>query len=299
MAWISEAASPEAWNTIFFSPVMSNGNVYITGWETVSFYRYNVGTKVWTVLADPPAQIWGAISLSPDGTRLTAHGINGSVLYIYNIAGNSWTSSSAAPVFVATGGSADIQVTVWYDNDTIWCHAREGGGTTRNKCYRYVISTDTWTQFASVYVLGPGNNSGGMSINTALTALYFGKVHAGADRHHGVKYVIATDTYSQIMVTSGFVYNYASDRNARLWVLDELNSFLGTRYFDCDAEVTVVSLFADDAARTRNAQLVASGFYALSLMIAHHMNAEPKIRSDGTYPIYPPSVITVNATEVS
>ena len=311
MAWINEANWPEAWVEIYFSPIVKSGSdyiVYATGYGVLKLYKYNLTTQTWTYLNTTPAQLYTAISLSPDGTKLAFHGVNTNRLYIYNIAGNSWTTSAAAPNFSVTGEVAEIQTTVWTDNDTIWCHIRGAASPYRNKCYKYVVSTNTWAQYTNVYALGPYNSSKNMSVNSAGTALFVGSVFDGTDRTKGFKYVIATDTYSLFLLTGhgigGYDYNVNSDRAARLWFIDALTTYLGTYYYNCDTESCEdyspgARIFPNDPLRDKISQNLACGIYATGYIIAWHKTTEPKNRSYlGTLPPSSPSVTTNDATNV-
>lgn len=145
--WVFEANNPISWDP-YFSPIVKNDIgqyiVYAGGYNVQRFYRYNITTKQWQRLADPPAVIFGAISMSPDGSKLAAHGLNGNVLFIYDIDTNSWTSSSTAPQMDTT--DVQIQSTVWADNDTVWCQVRAYiGGADYNDCSKYVIATDAYS----------------------------------------------------------------------------------------------------------------------------------------------------------
>jgi len=295
MAWINEANWPEAWSEIGFSPMMRSGSDYIVyagGYNIAKFYKYNLTTQTWTELAVPPGAIYGAISMSPDGTKLAAHIVNGSQLFIYTIATNSWATSAVAPV-LSTGGAAQIWTTVWADNDTIWSHVRDAVTSGKNKCYKYVVSTNTWTQYTNVYTLGPYTVSSCMSVNSAGTALYFGGVFSGADRSLGVKYVIATDTYSQITIGSGWDYNQNSDRSAKLWHIDATTAYAGTRYYNCDTEAVSGIIFPNDSLRDKISQYLACGIYATGYIIAWHKTTEPKNRSYlGILPTTPTSGVS-------
>ncbi|MBA7696102.1 hypothetical protein ES703_104744 [subsurface metagenome] len=310
MPWINEANWPEAWDAIVFSPIVRTGEgyiVYVTGGGIRKIYKYNLTTQTWTYLRATIHHNHGAISMSPDESKLALHTNNGQYLFIYDIAGNSLTQSAIAPVLDVTGEDAFIGTTVWTDNDTVWCHIRDGLDHGRNKCYKYVVSTDTWTQYANVYIMGPFDNRGyGMSVNSAGTALFVGGVHepdTPTDRTKSYKYTIATDTYSFFRLTGhgygGYNFNLSSDRNARLWFIDAVTPPpYATFYYDCDTESAdyVNPVFPGDPLLDLSTQLRPRGFYEMGYVIGHNKAAEPKNRS---YLITtPPSVTTDPATEV-
>lgn len=290
--WINEAQWPVAWspnnNTtgIWFSPIIKQGSyriVYCIGYNVLVLYKYNISLNTWTSLGATPVQLYMAPAISPDETKLVGHGVQGNVLYIYDIINDTWTASTAAPALSGTGETAQIQVMVWTDNDTIWCHIRDASGNQRNKCYKYVISTDTWTQYTNVFSKGPYNMSRGMAANTTKTALFVGNVYAGSDRCQGFKYVIATDTYSAIAhsPTWGDFNVYASN-DEKLWFINSLTSYTGYYYFDCDSEVFGSSpIFPDDMpTRNHSSQWLPIGVYGLDQIIAYHyITAEVHNRS--------------------
>ena len=174
MAWENEANWPEAWDSIYFSPIVVSGGhhiVYAGGYDVRKFYSYNITTDTWTELAAPPVSIYNPIAMSPNGTKLVASGLWDKSLRIYDIAGNSW-SSSLAPYTVPGGVKLYLLTFVWADDDTVWCEVQGyDGGSWYIKIFRYVVSTNTWTQFPNFELQTYGNGTC-MSINTAGTILY-------------------------------------------------------------------------------------------------------------------------------
>lgn len=306
MPWINEANWPEAWGEEYFSPIMKSGSqyiVYITGFGVLKLYKYNLTTQIWTYLNTTPVQLSHSPSLSPDGTKLAFNEFSGNKLYIYNIAGNSWTTSAIAPNLTPSGVAPGIQTTVWADNDTIWCHIISAtGANNHNKCYKYTVSSNTWAQYTNVYTGYAYRNSKNMSINSAGTALFVGGVYNAPIRCYGFKYVIATDTYSQFSLPpGGYDFNWNSDRSAKLWFIDALTTYTGYFYYDCDAEASdYISKFPDDPLRNKSSQNLACGIYATGYIIAWHRTTEPKNRSYlGTLPTFPPTAQTDPATGVT
>jgi len=288
--WVSEANWPEAWTTIYFSPMVVSGSnhiVYVGGQDVQKFYSYNLDTDTWTELTAPPISLYGSIAMSPNGAKLVAVGLQSKTLRIYDIVGNSWASSSAAPNI--TGGAANLYLHtfVWADdNDTIWCEVQGySGAYWRAKIYNYVVSTDTWTQYTN-YEQQTYQNGYCMSINTAGTVLYVG--HVGANIYSGLKYVIATDTYSLFSIGSTYSFYFAGDRAARLWIWA---AGVGIKYYDCDVEAASDVIFPVDAGRDKTSDLTA-GLYGVVGIIAHHVTTEPKNRS---YLIITSPTVTTNA----
>ncbi len=245
--WEFEAPKPQTSGDIYFSPIIKNeiGQfiVYVAlAYDTQYFYRYNITTKQWHRLADSPAPLYhSGLALSPDGSKLVGVGINDKYLYIYGIEANAWTTSPAAPQIDA----ADVGIlpTVWTDDDTIWCQVRK---SPKVKCFRYVVSTTTWTAFAND--ISPVTTQGiGMSVNSAGTILYVGDIGAAAENF--LKYTIATDAYDVTgTLGGGYKAMYASDRNARLWSHNAAGGAFG--YWNCDTDVMVWGLFEANASET-------------------------------------------------
>lgn len=308
MAWIDEADWPEAWTGIYFSPIVKSGSeyiVYATGYGVLKLYKYNLTTQTWTYLNTTPVQPYRTLSMSPDGTKLAAHAVNGKILYIYDITGNSWTTSATAPNFI-TGEAPEMWSTVWTDDDTVWCHFRAAAGGMRNKCYKYVVSTDTWTQYTNAYLNSTYNASNNMSVNSAGTALFVGGVYPPVlnERHKGFKYVIATDTYSLIQLlghgTGGYDWLINSDRSAKLWYIDALTPLpLEIFYYDCDTEYegATAYIFPGDSERDVGYQNLPCGVYEVNYIIAWNRTTEPKNRS--YFIPWLPTVTTNPATGIS
>ncbi|MBA7562324.1 hypothetical protein ES708_03976 [subsurface metagenome] len=236
--WDFEAPRPQTSSDIIFSPIIKNevGQfiVYVAlAYDTQYFYRYNITTRQWHRLADSPAPLYlSLLSLSPDGSKLASAGVLDKYLYIYDIEGNYWTTSPAAPQI----DSADVSIvpTVWADDDTIWCTVVK---TPKMKCFKYVVSTTTWEQFTNS-ISPTRTTSVNMSINSAGTILYVGDV--GEATFNFLKYTIATDNYDVTGNMGAVLPMRSSDRNARLWRHGVGGNF---SYWDCDAEESIVTLF--------------------------------------------------------
>lgn len=278
--WTAEANWPVAWTFICFSPIMVESGefiVYATGFEGTGvikkFYKYNIDTNTWTELAVPPNYISGsALSMSPDGSQLATYIAGLNILYIYDIAGNSWTSSAAAPQI--SGVNATLRSAVWADDDTIWATVRAFvAGTWRVKCFKYVVSTNTWTQYTNS--LTPTENKAyAMGISPDGTTLYIGS--CGSNGYNASKYVIATDTYTQnaITLTSSASFTYCNDRN-RLWHGTNPAGLLEIRsYIDLSDESSHI-VFPENTNRTKPGNITA-GIYNGESAIVHYCVNEPK-----------------------
>lgn len=300
MAWVSEAENPISIEyEACFSPIVKNDlGQYIVYWgdyPNKCLYRYNLNTNEWTELASPSVSLQIAIAMSPDGSRLAAPGYPSvNILNIYDIAGNSWSTSSAAPNIDGVG--VRIGCCVWTDNDTVWCQVRAYiFFHWYVKVFKYVVSTDTWTQYTNS-LSDPAVHIGhGMSINSEGTTLFV--AHIGANYYSCIKYVIATDTYSTFSIgTGGWRFYWNSDRTAKLWFWDALTSYLGTKYYDCDTEAVSDIIFPHDSEKTKPGSILC-GIYGVSYIIAQQMATEPKNRS--YLKVIAPTVTTDPATEIT
>ena len=278
--WTAEANWPVAWTFICFSPITLEGGefiVYVTGFEGTGvikkFYKYNIDTNTWTELAVPPNYSSSpALAMSPDGSQLAYNISSLAFLYIYDIGGNSWTTSAAAPQI--SGVNVSVQSAVWADDDTIWVTVRVLiAATWRVKCFKYVVSTDTWTQYTNS--LTPTVNTAyAMGISPDGTTLYIGS--CGSIGYKASKYVIATDTYTQNALTlaSSDDFTYCNDRN-RLWYgAHPAGLWLIRNYIDLSDE-SVHTAFPENASRTKPSNITA-GIYNGVSAIVHYCVNEPK-----------------------
>ncbi len=235
--WVFEANNPQDSAIIQCSAIIKNSVgqyiVYVTFYvASPSFYRYNLTTKQWHRLANPATNLNSPISISPDGKKLAATaGVD--TIEIYDIEANTLTTSPAAPQIGAV--NVNIRSSVWADdNDTVWCVASANVPPWTVKCFRYVVSTTTWTQFANsltpvVY------KSQAMGITPDGAALYFGG--CGADDNDASKYVIATDTYTTpITLGASYHFPYCSDRNKLWWGSDVDSKWEIRSYIDLSDE---------------------------------------------------------------
>jgi len=273
--WVFEAENPQDTNYIHFSPIIKNSIgqhiVYVSFCIPPNFlYRYNLATKQWHRLADPLDNLTFPISMSPDKSKLAAHaGYN--ILYIYDIESNTWAAPSpVAPQISATDVS--ICSTVWADdNDTVWVAVRANVPPQTVKCFRYVVSTTTWTQFANS--LTPAMSTCmALGITPDGTALYIAQ--CGANDDNASKYVISTDTYSEPIDIGGYKFTYCSDRN-KLWYGLSVGGLAQiTSYIDLSDE-SVHAIFPENPARTKPTN-IAAGIFETSVAIVFHRAAEPK-----------------------
>ncbi|MBU0847403.1 fibronectin type III domain-containing protein [Patescibacteria group bacterium] len=299
--WVAEANWPVAWTSIYFSPMaVESGEfiVYAGGFEGTGtlkkFYKYNIDTNTWTELAVPPNYIASSISMSPDGSKLAAAISSYDILFIYDVGGNSWTSSAAAPAIGAV--AVRLQSFVWADNDTLWvCVDANVAGTWTVKCFKYVVSTDTWTQYTNL-ITPAVHNAYTIGISPDGTTLYFG--NCGSYYYKASRYVIATDTYTEdvIHIASAHYFTRCSDRN-RLWYgandPGPLAQIEG--YIDLSDESASGVIFPDNASKTKPSNLTAGIYNGVSAIVYYCID-EPR---NWSYIEPLPAVTTNPATALS
>ncbi len=175
MAWTAVADVPFVpVSALYFSQIV-DGEFYMID-RGFNFYRCNIGTGTWTQLANPPF-------IGTNHSRQLTYR-NGRVYCIdegggaeplgrriswYTIATGVWASSSQVPFAVSRFRS--IKSFCFADDDTIWAWAKRDAQL-RMKCVRYVISTDTWTEFANDTGVLASNQARSAAINAAGTIVY-------------------------------------------------------------------------------------------------------------------------------
>ncbi len=150
-SWTSRTAVPEvkAFHQCVYHP--EDGLVYLFGGYTtgstwdITGYAYNVSENTWSAaLADMPdgvEQGWlenynSTHLISFGGTR--RGGVSGGRTYLYDIAGDSWTTLDSIPDFLYANGGANI------DGEIYSYGGVENPAGTVKKVYRYNESADNW-----------------------------------------------------------------------------------------------------------------------------------------------------------
>lgn len=275
--WVYEADSPVASNFLYFSQIIKDAVTqhyicYLGTNDSSVFYKYDITTKQYFKLANPPQPVYGAMAISPDGSKLVMHKNGGNRLYIYDIETNTWTQSAAAPTIEGTGSL--VQTMVWADSDTLWCHMRKGA-TTISQCFKYVVSTDNWTQYVNTLDTAQ-NSSSGMGITPDGTALYFAQ--CGALYSNCSKYVIATDTYTTPINIPNYYFAFSHDRH-RIWYGARQDSKAQiNHYIDLSDESLQTDIFPTNALRDRPTNMSA-GIYGLTAVITHCRINAPRFMS--------------------
>lgn len=303
IGWAFESPIPFTLNkSVFFSPIFKTEGgeyyVYVVGQDT-KFYQYNITRARWTRLSDtiydggsgsPASSSSRSLALSPDGTRLACCSeINptddgGRRIEIYNRATGLWSASSQAPDLLLAS-VAYLQSLVWVDDDTIWAWARRTSqGSNRGQCFRYVVSTDTWTTFANEI-----NEAAFQGFNCAMnadgTVIFGGGI--GASNRTYCKYTIATDTYdvASSLAAGRFFVKSPADRFV-LWYLIATGD--RQSYLVCSDESTHENIFPENTERDGNRDKFA--VFEESFCLSHARDTAPRLMSHqgtGMYRLIP------------
>ena len=272
--WEFEAALPFTPEAVFLSPILKNAMgqyyCYLVGTYPDTFYLYNITTKQYHRLADLSVAYsqftYRPIALSPNGEKLACFASDGSRIEVYDIEANTWTVSTAPPAQI--GGKL-----VWVDDDTIWTTNRSG----TFKFFRYVVSTTTWTQFTNSHAATQFNPQT-IACNDDGSILYC--AGAGSFYYTVIKYVISTDTYSEMSPQSTYLGSqrrvfYCSDR-VRIWYTFEGD--WKAHYFKCEDETIHVDQFPANPQRDKPS-LWAFSAYELSACLWEARATAPRLMS--------------------
>ncbi|MBA7601271.1 hypothetical protein ES703_08338 [subsurface metagenome] len=300
MAWTAVADVPFVpVSSLYFSQIIG-GEFYVID-RGFNFWKCNIGTGVWTQLANPP-YIGTNIHrpLTHRNGMLYCVDEGGAAMPIgrriswYNIATGLWASSSQVP-FAATGYRS-IRGFCFADDDTIWAWLRHNVAK-RMKCVRLVISTDTWTEFA--------NNTGDLAvaqarsaaINAAGTIVYCGEQGAAAGCYG--QYTIGGDAYAQSSPFTGVNYSWAHDPQ-RLW-FHEVGGPIANRrygYFDIEALVYNDDYWPAGPPTRTSMSYMASDLQAIVSLTLALAGPNPWVWWNGQI-VQVPTVQTDPATEIT
>lgn len=230
MPWTAAADVPFAPVTaVYFSQIIGTEFYMID--RGFNFYRYNIGTGVWTQLANPPfigTNLIRSLTYRNGMLYCVDEGAGaeptGRRISWYNPVTNAWASSSQVPGAVFF--YRNIKSFCFADDDTIWAWVKRNAFN-QMKCVRYVISTDTWTEFANNTGVLAQNQARCAAINAAGTIVYCG-YQGVADGCYGT-YTIATDAYAQSADHGGYAYCWAHDP-LRLWYVRTVGALADRRY---------------------------------------------------------------------
>ena len=298
MAWAAQANIPWALvGGLYFSPIIDT-EVYIVD-NGQNFYRFNIGTQQYTALANVPfsgLNCYRALryrngllycineggGAEPIGRRISW----------YNPTTNVWASSSQVPFGVSF--FLNIKSFCFIDDDTIWAWVKRNGFI-RFKCVRYVISTDTWTEFANDTGVIANGVAQSAIMNAAGTQVF--GVHMGlSSTRYGI-YTIATDAYTYSPVIGSIVWTQVGDP-LRFWFTEPAGGAPDTLtygYLENDGVTEVHDYWAANAARAAGwyGSLGVSGLHAI---IDQASGVNPMTYFDGAII---PTVQTLPATEIT
>jgi len=298
MAWIAEANDPEVWDNHSFSSIVWNYSeeyyyTYVGGITAVEFYHYNITDNIWTKKATPPAYLYQGLALNPSKTKVCGRTTNSQYLYIYDIDGNSWTTSAVVP------DAYTMNSHVWATADAIWCNVRKYVSSKwRVRFMKYTPSTDSWTSYSN-YMLPVTNTFPSSCVSISGDILY-----SGSSGVASIKYTISTDTYSAgTSLASAYYFAWTCDRN-RLWFgprrTTPAQHATLTRWLNPDNGVLEAIVFTekDDANRPSNMSAGISETHDMAIT-NHDMSTQPNCWSEnvgGPPPVQ--SILTVKIGEV-
>jgi hypothetical protein len=129
-----------------FAYVSSSNKLYtFRGYNTTTFYEYDVATDVWSTKGAAPASVYwgGGLVEGPSGYLYGWQGNNSAAFWRYDIAANTWSDVNAtdAPQQLSYGAS------MIYDGGH-YIYAMKGNSD--DTFMRYDTSSDTWDTLANV-----------------------------------------------------------------------------------------------------------------------------------------------------
>ena len=307
MAWIDEVALP--WTPVgqlFFSPIIGD-KVYIIDQGT-NFWLYDIANRQWTELTSPNysgnnrANCYRVLAISPDSNRLacpsdgaiaaggaTFKATGGQRVEVYDIPTNTWVyASSFLPDIGGAGtpGRAFARSLVWADNDTLWVWAIENNGSAsglKGKCLKYVLSTDTWTQYINLTdFVSSSNNArafgqGSAAIKSDESVVYGGGID-GDNKFE--KYTVATDTYLNVLyLGNAFIYAYDRDK---LWYYDD-DGDCRQGYLNTADDAYNDDQFPENVDRTAGYGKYAGIRDSSGAIIAHARGTSPILMATGVF----------------
>lgn len=159
----------------------------LRGASRTDFWRYDITTDTWAVLAPTPAIVSSGGALATDGNEIYALLGSSNQFWRYNTLFNFWWPVSTTPA--STGGGSAIV----YLNGSFY--AFRGGNT--NTFWRYTIATNLWTAVANA----PGTVNWGGALTTDGTNIY--ATQGGTANFW--RYNVATNTWSSMAAVPGAV----------------------------------------------------------------------------------------------
>ena len=304
MAWAPVADVPFAvTGVLYFSPIIGV-EFYVIDFG-FNFYKCHIGTGSWTQLANPPfigTNLYRQLTFRNGMLYCVDEGAGaeplGRRISWYNPTTDIWASSSQAGALTQY---QNIKSFCFADDDTIWAWVKRNFQV-HFKCVRYVISTDTWTEFVNTTgVIGRGQARS--AIMSADGAQVFGSYMSDAGGpglspgRFGI-YTIATDTYtySPFIVPMGPASWCWCGDPLRLWYIRyNLPELYRYSYLENDGVTMVLDYWLPNAARQAGV-FGRFGVSNLRAIIDQASLANPMVYFDGAIL---PTVQTDPATEIT
>ena len=299
MAWTAVADVPFApVSAIYFSQIVDGGFYMLD--RGFNFYHCSINTGTWTQLANPPfigTNLIRSLTVRNGRVYCTDEGgagePNGRRISWFTIATGIWASSSQVPGPIFN--YKNIKSFCFADDDTIWAWVKRNGFS-QMKCVRYVISTDTWTEFVNNTGVLTRAQARGAAINAAGTIVYGS--HIGAFPLSYGSYTIGTDTYVQTGAGPGPSWNYVYAHDPlRLWYVSIIGAVADRRYSYFDiATLAFVSNYWEAGPPSRDTTFYMGGNLQAIVSQVHGLAANPVVWWNGAIA---PTVQTDPATEIT
>jgi hypothetical protein len=201
------------------------------GNDQKTFWRFNIASNTWTVMADPPDKVrWGG-ALAFDGSNYiyAFRGNNSNDFWRYSITGNSWAVMTGVPNTVKEGGA------LTYNKGYIYALR---GNNTRD-FWRYNPAVNTWTSLSGAH----GNILSGGAI-TCDGGNYIYSFQENGNRAFW-RYDIAADTWILLADTpaavgagasltyddSRYIYALSGDASPCFWQYDTFSDTWSIKAF--------------------------------------------------------------------
>jgi hypothetical protein len=118
---------------------------YLPGKSTKTLYRYDMNTRLWSMMSDMPSAVYrpgSSTLLAVDGNLYVFAG-NSKLLYKYtpNASGGTYTAMAQSPANIQNGSA-------YYDSASNALYVIAGNNTTAY--YRYSIANNSWTTLANL-----------------------------------------------------------------------------------------------------------------------------------------------------
>ena len=183
-----------------------SGEIYAFGGKnTPNFWKYDVATASWIILADAPDNVHAGGDLAMVGDYIYGMA-GGSTNYFwrYDPATDTWSDSAAADVPLPPGKEVGTGGALTYDDNYVYAIVGGNDSSTDNDLWRYDPSGDAWT----LITYTPVPQSGGSDLTYGDGYIYFlggndenddpdtwGAPNPGYEFY---RYHVATDTWERL-----------------------------------------------------------------------------------------------------